>query len=228
MNEMPRRAVLMAVIAAPIAWEPAMAFEQPAYTVLHEDGPIQVRAYAPMIVAEIMVASSEGAAPGDAFGPLFGYISGRNTQRAKIDMTAPVTQAPRAGGVTIDMTAPVTQTRAAPTPGEGGVAGEAVWAVAFIMPRTWTMETLPTPLDPNVRLREVPARTVASLRYPGRSRPAEQARKRAALTQWIADQGHAKLGDAEMAFYNAPYVPGPLRRNEILIPIAPPGAAVAP
>ncbi len=33
-------------------------------------------------------------------------------------------------------------------------------------------------------------------------------------------QGIAPLGEAEYAFYDAPMVPGPLRRNEVLIPVA--------
>lgn len=185
----------------------AMADEQPEYTVLARDGGVEIRQYAPMIVAEVTVNTSEGEASGAAFRPLFRYISGRNSGRSKIDMTAPVTQAPAGQGVKIDMTAPVTQ---APR-------GEGAWTVAFVMPTSWTMETLPTPNDPRVVLRAVPGKTVASLRYSGRSRPRMQAKKRQELLAWMGENGYAPIGEPSMAFYNAPYVAGPFRRNEILI-----------
>ncbi len=192
-----------------------MAYDGPAYTVLRDDGRVQIRAYAPMIVAEVTIATEEGAAPNAAFRPLFGYISGQNTAQSKIAMTAPVTQTQATGatdGVTIAMTAPVTQTAAVDADGEA-------WTVAFIMPADWTLDTLPTPNDSRIRLREVPARTVASLRYAGRSRPNVQASKRVELQDWLAQNGYQPIGAPEVAFYNAPFVPGPLRRNEILVPV---------
>jgi len=59
-------------------------------------------------------------------------------------------------GEKIDMTAPV---------GQGNIHGK--WAVSFMMPASYTMETLPVPDDPNISLRRVPARTVAVVRYSG-------------------------------------------------------------
>ena len=74
-------------------------------------------------------------------------------------MTAPVAQERRPGtrdGMKIAMTAPVAQQKT----GEG-------WTVAFIMPSEHTMATLPTPNDPRVTLREVPARRVAAVTFSG-------------------------------------------------------------
>lgn len=214
-------AVALAATTALATPEAAMAYETPPYTVLREDGKFEVRAYDSMIVAEVTIADAEGAAPNAAFGPLFSYISGRNTAQSKIAMTAPVTQAPadagRDGGddgVKIAMTAPVTQAPAQASDGEA-------WTVAFIMPSDWSMDTLPTPTNPDVRVREIPARTVASLRYSGRSRPKAQARKRAELQEWLDQNGYEPIDAPEVAFYNAPFVPGPFRRNEILVTIAP-------
>ncbi|MEL7480508.1 MAG: heme-binding protein, partial [Pseudomonadota bacterium] len=136
------------------------------------------------------------------------YIFGGNQAKNKIEMTAPVTQA--AASQKIDMTAPVTQ-----APGATGNQ----WTIAFVMPDEWTMETLPTPNDPSVVLREVPGRLVATVRFNGRARPDAQAAKTEDLEAWIAANGYEATGPAEVAFYNAPYVPGPLRRNEIMIPV---------
>ncbi|KPQ31561.1 MAG: SOUL heme-binding protein, partial [Porphyrobacter sp. HL-46] len=46
------------------------------------------------------------------------------------------------------------------------------------------------------------------------------AAREAQLRAWLAEQGIAPTGKAEFAFYDAPMVPGPLRRNEVLIPVA--------
>jgi hypothetical protein len=40
------------------------------------------------------------------------------------------------------------------------------------------------------------------------------------LRAWLLGQGIVPEGEAEFAFYDAPMVPGPLRRNEVLIPVA--------
>ena len=85
----------------------------------------------------------------------WGYIFGENRGARKIAMTAPVAQAP----AKIAMTAPVAQS-ASP----GG------YVVQFSMPREWTLETLPEPLDPRVTLRAVP-RGLAGTRVTPRRAP---------------------------------------------------------
>ncbi|MEO0721150.1 MAG: heme-binding protein, partial [Pseudomonadota bacterium] len=58
-----------------------------------------------------------------------------------------------------------------------------------------------------------------TIRFSGRARPKAQAEKTAALETWIAERGYEITGPAVTAFYNAPFVPGPFRRNEIMIPV---------
>ena len=115
-----------------------MAIEEPRYEVLAKDGPFELRQYAPTIVAEVTVPGDRDAAVNAGFKALAGYIFGANVPKQKIEMTAPVTQEP---GEKIAMTAPVTQQA------KGGE-----WIVRFVMPSSWTMKTLPKPVDPRVRL----------------------------------------------------------------------------
>jgi len=199
------RQALSALAAAGLPFA-AAAVEEPDHEVIVEDGNFEVRLYEPIITASVDVRGEKGAAANAAFNPLFRYISGNNTAKAKIDMTAPVTQA---ASSRIDMTAPVTQTE----------TGKGVWRVSFVMPEEWTMETLPAPDDSRVMLAETPARTLATIRFSGRARPKAQAEKTAALETWIAERGYEITGPAVTAFYNAPFVPGPFRRNEIMIPV---------
>ena len=183
----------------------ASAVEEPNYEIVASDDKIEVRAYASYIVAEITVPGDMRRASNQAFRPLFRYISGDNRGSDKIDMTAPVTRQP----VKIDMTAPVTREATA----------DGNWVVAFVMPDDWTMETLPEPNDPKVTLREVPERLMATIRFSGGGSERTFERKRAELGAWLATAGYRAVGEAAYAGYDAPYVPGPFRRNEVMIPV---------
>ena len=185
-----------------------MAIEEAPYTVVEQADAFEIRDYAPHIVAETVVEGELEDAGNLAFGRLFGYISGRNRSHEKVAMTAPVSQ--ESPGEEIAMTAPVGQRR----------IGER-WAVSFMMPASYSLEMLPEPLDPQVRLRRVPAQRMAALRYSGRWNKQGYLRHREELGSWIAQKGCTVSGEPVWARYDAPYVPWFLRRNEILIPIDP-------
>jgi len=185
---------------------PAMATEEAPYTVIKSDDIFELREYAPQILAEIIVDGDLEGAGSKAFRPLFGYISGDNKARSKIAMTAPVSQEPQ--GENIAMTAPVSQQR---------VQGK--WAVSFMMPAAYTMDTLPTPDDPNITLRQVPARRVAAVRYSGRWSEEKYLLHKEKLGKWIIDNHLTVSGEPVWARYNPPFTLWFLRRNEILIPV---------
>ena len=42
------------------------------------------------------------------------------------------------------------------------------------------------------------------------------------LSEWVGKQGLTPKGDFEYAFYDAPMVPGQMRRNEVLIEVVVP------
>jgi effector-binding domain-containing protein len=184
----------------------ATVVEEATYTAISKDRHFELRDYPPHIVAETDVDGTLEDAGNKAFKRLFGYISGKNRSQGKIAMTAPVSQEPASGKIA--MTAPVEQQR---TPGG--------WAVSFMMPRSYTLDTLPLPEDPNVRLRQIPARRVASVRYSGTWREKRYRRYLRELKSWIAGNGFKTLGEPVWARYNPPFTPWFLRRNEILIPV---------
>jgi hypothetical protein len=130
--------------------------EEAAYVVVKQDGDFEMREYAPQVVAEVRVEGTIEDAGNAAFRPLFRYISGHNRSKTEIAMTAPVGQE-REKGEKIPMTAPVAQQA------EGDR-----WIVTFMMPAGHTLQTLPEPLDEQVRLRAVPAQRMAAVRYSGR------------------------------------------------------------
>lgn len=204
------RALLSALIAFFLAlFEPmsASATEEPAHTVVVEEERFQIRAYDPMIVAEVEVGGDMNRASGNGFRPLADYIFGNNTARAEIAMTAPVTRTPTSQK--IDMTAPVLR--------EPGDAGS--WTVSFVMPSQWTMETLPVPNNPGVSLREVPGEMIAAAEFRGSGTMAAFTRWESELADWAASQGYEIAGPARYAGYSGPWVPGPMKRQEVLIPV---------
>ena len=193
-----------------------MAVEEAEYTVVVRDGRFELRDYAPHVVAETVVGGDFEQAGNRAFSALFRYISGENRSRSRLAMTAPVSQAPRsdrdgaarAGGEKIAMTAPVGQQ----------ATGER-WAVSFMMPASYSLQTLPQPADPRVALRQVPARRVAAVRYSGRWSEKSYLSHRTELESWVAQRGLRPAGEAVWARYNPPFAPWFVRRNEILVEV---------
>jgi hypothetical protein len=184
----------------------AMAIEEAKYEVIERDNKFEIRDYETHILAETVVQGNLEDAGSEAFKRLFRYISGDNRPGEKVAMTAPVSQQPR--GEKIKMTAPVGQQR----------LGK-IWAVSFMMPGSYTLETLPEPEDPKVSLRQVPARRMAAVRYSGFWSEKGYLRHKAELESWIDGMGLTIVGDPIWARYNPPFMPWFLRRNEILIPV---------
>lgn len=184
-----------------------MATEEAPYTVIKTDDIFELREYPPQVLAEIIVEGDLEDAGNKAFRPLFGYISGDNRSQGKIAMTAPVSQEQK--GEKISMTAPVSQQSA-----------QGMWAVSFMMPASYTMETLPTPDDPNIQLRRVPARRVAAVRYSGFWSEEKYLLNKEKLGKWIKNNSFTVTGEPIWARYNPPFTLWFMRRNEILIPVA--------
>jgi hypothetical protein len=186
------------------------ATEQPRYDVVEKVGSFEVRRYGPRLAAEVTVSGSAESARNAGFRKLAAYIFGGNTTRASIAMTAPVVQSARGQSESIAMTAPVVQS--------GDSAGG--WRVQFIMPSRYTRETLPTPNDRDVRIVALPAQDYAVLRFSGdRSGPAVD-RRIAELKRTAAARGWRATGATVSWFYDPPWTPPFLRRNEVAVPVA--------
>ena len=185
--------------------------EEPRHSVEQVTHGLEIRRYGPRIAAETTISADEEAARNAGFRRLAGYIFGANQGRAKIAMTAPVTQQPGkgSGGEKIAMTAPVAQAN-----GPGGA-----WVIRFFMPAEWTMDMLPTPNDAAVKLVEVPAETVAVLRFTGDRSPKAVAAHTAELLRALEDTDWSPTGTPVAWFYDPPWTIPFLRRNEIAVPV---------
>ncbi len=177
--------------------------EQPKYKVLETQGNIEIREYAPMIVAEVEVRGERMKALNQGFRLIADYIFGNNLSSTKVPMTAPVTQA---AGEKIAMTAPVTQD------GSGDI-----WKVRFVMPQAYTLDTLPKPRNPAVHLISTPARRLVVIRFSGFNTEQNISSHRDKLLKYIAERGLSIDGQPTTAFYNPPWTLPFLRRNEIMV-----------
>lgn len=199
--------ILLAIAAMAIFVFVVQNVETPAYRVVAQDGPFEIRDYPALVVAEVMRRGERREALSAGFSPLAGYIFAKERAGDRVAMTAPVTQQ---RAERIAMTASVTQSQ--------GADGD--WAVQFIMPAGYQLDTLPAPATDEVRLREMPAQRRAAVRFSGRTTDDLIAAQEAALRDWLKARDLRPLAAPVYAYYNDPFTPGFLRRNEILMDVA--------
>jgi len=190
------------------AKEPAVADtyhanETPKYTVERTDGPVELRLYAPRLMAEVTVKGSRSSAITSGFRVLAGYIFGGNVGGAKVAMTTPVTQAP---GETLAMTTPVTQ-----------MGRDGSWVVQFMMPGSYTLQTLPKPKDDRIRFVSVPANRQVVLTFSGFAGDGTLQAHEGTLRSWARGQGLTVTAGPFYYFYDPPWTLPWNRRNEVAL-----------
>jgi SOUL heme-binding protein len=190
----------------------AMAIEEPKYDVIEKSEAFELRAYKPMIVAEAFVDGDLDEATSKGFKLIADYIFGNNKSATgaseKISMTTPVTMEPKPDDKSekISMTAPVSMQES---------AGK--WRMHFVMPSKYTLETLPTPNNAEVKLRQVESKKFAVVRFSGFAGEAKTAKKTEELLVWLQAKQIKPAGVPELARYNPPWTLPFLRRNEVMV-----------
>ncbi|MHC1719402.1 MAG: heme-binding protein [Clostridiaceae bacterium] len=128
---------------------------------------------------------------GGGFDTLFAYINGNNEDKKKINMTTPVFN---------DL-------------------GQEHLTIAFVMPKEYSMESLPKPLDLKVQLKEIPGRQVAAIIFSGNVNQVKIDEKKNQLFDWLKEKQINSTGYVELARYNPPFIPGFIKHNELLIEV---------
>ena len=185
---------------------PTHAIEEPAYEVTAKLGDVELRQYAPYVVAEVLVTGSATEAGNQGFRILAGYIFGKNKGEKRLAMTAPVTLT--AAPVKLEMTAPVIQS-----------AAPSGYRVQFVLPRRVTLDTAPEPIDQRIVVRQVQPMRVAVIRYSGFWSDANYNRHLAQLEETLSKAAVIWSGEPVYSRYNPPFTPWFLRRNEIWLPL---------
>jgi hypothetical protein len=185
--------------------------EHPHYELEREVNGLAVRRYAPRKVAETTVdATSFDEARKEAFQRLAAYIFGDNETGERLSMTTPVSVVKHGSDGTerLPMTTPVTFSHS-PTG----------YVMRFQMPKDRLLSSLPRPVDPRVRLRQLPGERVAVLRFRGSYDGEYIAEKERELLERAQAAGLTVAGEPLFAGYDSPAALPLLRRVEVWVPV---------
>lgn len=181
--------------------------ESTQYSVLDSNKSYEVRLYPEHIVAQTTVSGSYREALSQGFTIVAGYIFGGNIKKESIAMTSPVVEKSTVSE-SIAMTTPVVAT----------VEGES-HVIAFGMPRSYTLETLPTPNDARVQIVTIPEKKMAVIRFSWLRTDARVQSKKKELLNMLKNDNMTIVGEVQYAGYNAPWTPPWMTRNEVMVEI---------
>ncbi len=201
-------AMLIPVVMFAIA---LLTLDEPDYQLVEEQDAFELRRYPALIVAETEVQADFDGATKAASPLLVDYVQRGNQGKRNLPMLAPVRQqlADNALGDAV---------------GEVGAGGDGPWLYQFPMATEYRMSMLPHPMDARVVLRQVPEQLVAVRRYDGNWSEERYREQEAALLDALQANGLIPMSNPVFARYNAPFIPGFLRRNEVLIEVREPGS----
>lgn len=175
--------------------------EVPAYKILKKEQNIEIRQYPPLIIAEVKTAGSRQDSIGNGFRILADFIFGNNEGEKQLSMNGPITQQE---GIKIAMTAPVQQEQT-----------DTEWAISFIMPSKFSIDTIPNPINDRIKIIQIPSKRYAVITFSGRSTEANLTKHTNELEIYMNGSSYSKVGNAKYAFYNPPWTLPFLRRNEV-------------
>lgn len=141
---------------------------------------------------KLVSTGMQGTDKDGSFMRLFRYISGANATEEKIEMTTPVI-----------MDRSTTQ------------------SMSFIVPAATQQKGAPAPQSEKVQLKDFPSGLIAAHRFPGRDTAETEAKAKSELAAWITQQGLTPEGAAFFAYYDPPWTPTSLRRNEVMQRVKP-------
>lgn len=170
------------------------SYESAPFNLLESEGAIELREYPDLILATTHTRSQSQGNDG-SFMRLFNYISGGNQNKQKVAMTTPVFMEPSG-------------------PDRRGKMG-------FVIPSLVANRSVPEPLSKEVQLQTRSGGRFAVIRFSGRINSSLIRKQSEKLKDWIQDQNLIADGNIEVAGYDAPWTPGPFRRNELMVRLKP-------
>jgi DNA gyrase inhibitor GyrI len=137
---------------------------------------------------KLVSTPARGSSKDGSFMTLFRYITGANASGEKIEMTTPVIMD----------------------------RGENTGSMSFIVPAATMAKGAPAPKSEKVQLRDFPGGKIAVHRFRGRDAAETEAAAKTKLQAWVKAQGLQPKGEALFAYYDPPWTPTALRRNEVM------------
>lgn len=188
----------------------------------------EIRRYAPAVVAETSYHTNRGMFEGDqggSFMRLAKYIGvmakPQNDTTTAISMTAPVLMSRGAGD---GADTPVGASEGSHSNPFSPEENAKTYKMAFFMPasRFSKASDAPKPTNPDVTIKDVPARTLAVHTFSGNLRQAAIAERGERLRRALEADGVAATAGAEVmaAGYNPPWTPWFLKTNEVMLEVS--------
>ncbi len=165
----------------------------PRFTVIDEfDASVEVRDYAPMQIAWLRVDETDfRLAATSGSKQLSAYILGTNDPRKRSGRSSPVLQRKR----------------------------DKAWEIGMVIPDRYAAGRLPRPSNAAIQVDDLPQRPVAAIRFGGRWNPVRHAEHLRLLKREVERAGWVPEGEPIVAQFGPLWLPGPLRRNEVLLPV---------
>jgi hypothetical protein len=165
-------------------------YQSAPYKLVRSDGKFELRDYPALTVVEApMVRGGNGADNG--FMRLFHFITGGNEAKQKIAMTTPVFMSGSASNNTM----------------------------AFVMPANMKAAEVPKPSDRSLTVKEQEPGRFAVLRFSGGRNTENESKTMARLETWVKAQGLKAQSKPVYGYFDPPWTPSFLRRNEVMLRI---------
>jgi DNA gyrase inhibitor GyrI len=163
-------------------------YESAPCQVVRSSGKFELRDYPALTVVETPMTRTGNNADG-SFMRLFRFITGRNEAKQKISMTTPVFMSGSDSNATM----------------------------AFVLPSKLQGGAVPKPTDGSLTVRELPAGRFAVLRFRGGRNAKNEAAALQQLKDLMATESLRVLSPPVFAYFDPPWTPGFLRRNEVML-----------
>jgi hypothetical protein len=171
-------------------------YETAPYETVRKDGSFEIRDYTQLVLIEAPMGSSERGSEGnESFGQLFEYITGKNSKEEKIAMTTPVFMTEEEGAR----------------------------RMAFVMPADMVPGNTPQPADKSLSVRTVAPGRYVTYRFSGGRSAKKEGEALDTLRAWMKNEeltSASGSGAPVYGYFDPPWTPGPLRRNEVMIEIS--------
>lgn len=196
--------VFLAIFLATIIWQiNAYKVSEPSYITLKTAGPITIRQYPSITVAQVEMNGDRYYSINSGFRLLANYIFGDNKEKVKIAMTAPVIQ---------------TRLTSADTDFYNKNLDNNEWIIRFIMPAGYDKTKLPPqPNNLQVKILSFSEKKYIVIRFSGFNTDTNLNSHLEQLKNYADKNGLRTVGSPLYAFYNPPWILPFLRRNEIML-----------
>lgn len=181
--------VLLAILSIWFAWgliSPHI-WEQPEYDILKKLDKVEIRNY-----KQSKILTTRASTSSYAFSKLSSYIFGKNKEKEKIPMTAPV------------LTEAIENNKV---------------KMVFYLPKKYEDKDAPTPLMDDIETENQDERNVAILRFYGTMTHKRKEKNIEKLLGTLNENNIETQGSLFFLNYSDPFVPPPLRRNEVGIEV---------